>query len=330
MTPQSWDDLAARFDLGRCEDAPGYVARGSLGEVWHLRTSHGAWAVKWHFPWAPADARPADIAVQLAAADAGLPLPRPRLTPDGDAVIKVGDRHARVYAWADLAPPVPLPATSATAAEAGHLLGLLHRLALPSAGPDDPWYTQVPRPADWAALTGRATREARLGAPGLAWAASFAAAQPRIAALTARLPPPGQTGTSASRIVCHRDFNPDNVRPRHPDGRLVVLDWENCGPLDPALELGYALFTWCTGPGQVSTAAITALLDGYAATAGTRPPLTPGTFTTAIAVHLNYLYVMAEQALNDPAQREFCGTQITATLTEYLGSLTRFLDEVTR
>jgi Ser/Thr protein kinase RdoA (MazF antagonist) len=317
MTPAGWPELASRFGLGEVLGSPAYVTRGAMGEIWRLETSAGSWAVKWQFPWTPVQPRPADVGVQLAAAAAGIPLPRPVLTPDGEAVARAGDGHARVYQWADLAQPVDLPADDQTAAEAGRLLGVLHSLALSSDEPDDPWYQTVPPAQDWAGLAGRACEA------GLAWAGALAGAQELIAGLSARALTPQR---SRERIVCHRDFNPDNVLPARSGAGLVVLDWENAGPLDPAWELGYALFAWSAGEGQVSAAAMTALLDGYAATSGGRPALGPGMFVTAIATHLNFLQAMAEQAITERGDSDFPSAQIAGLLGHDVADLARFLD----
>jgi Ser/Thr protein kinase RdoA (MazF antagonist) len=313
----AWAELAERFGLGTVLGAPAHVARGAMGEVWRLDTSHGRWAVKWQFPWAPAEPSPADVVVQLAAAAAGIPLPLPVLTPAGAAMVQAGGRHARVYQWADLGPPLEPPADDRAATEAGRLLGTLHRLALPPAGPDDPWYTALPPARDWAALAGRAT------AAGVAWAGDLATALEPIGRLSARAagpPPPGP------RIVCHRDFSPANVLPAADGSHLVVLDWENTGPLDPRCELGSALYAWSAGRGQVSSSAIAALLDGYAAGSGTDPAPEPGMFVTAIAATLNFLYVMAEQAMTDPGHADFAGQQVCGLLGQDLHDLATFLD----
>jgi aminoglycoside phosphotransferase (APT) family kinase protein len=317
MTPAGWRELAGRFGLGEVLGSPGYVTRGAMGEIWRLDTSGGSFAVKWQFPWAPAGPRPADVPVQLAAAAAGIPLPRPVLTPDGAAVARAGGQRARVYEWADLAGPVALPAADPTAAEAGRLLGVLHGLGLSSDEADDPWYEQVPPVRGWAGLADQAT------AAGLDWARRLAGAQDLIAGLSARAAAPRHPGP---RIVCHRDFNPDNVLPARSGAHLVVLDWENAGPLDPGWELGYALFAWSAGDGQVSASAMTALLDGYATASGRRPAIRPGMFVTAIAAHLNFLWAMAEQAINEPEHRDFAAGQIAGLLGHDLADLARFLD----
>jgi aminoglycoside phosphotransferase (APT) family kinase protein len=317
LGPGHWAELARRFDLGPVQGAAEFVARGAMGEVWRLETSRGAWAVKRQFPWGPVQPRPADVEVQLAAAAAGIPLPAPVLTPAGEAVALIGSHRVRVYEWADLARPAEPPVDGRTAAEAGRLLGVLHRLALPAAEPDDPWYAEVRPPADWAALAGRAA------AAGTAWAGRLAAAQERIAGLSARASVPRPR---AQHIVCHRDFNPDNVVPASSGSHLVVLDWENAGPLDPGCELGYALFAWSAGRGQISTTAATALLDSYTAALGTEPALGPGMFGTAIATHLNFLFGMAEQAIADPGHRDYCERQLSGLLHHDLDDLARFVD----
>jgi Ser/Thr protein kinase RdoA (MazF antagonist) len=316
VTPHGWAELAELFSLGTALRAPAHVTRGAMGDVWRLETSRGRWAVKLQFPWAPAEPRPADVGVQMAAAAAGIKLPLPVLTPAGDAVVPAGGQHVRVYEWADLGQPIKPPAGDRTAAEIGRLLGTLHGLALTSPEPDDPWYTAVPPPHGWTALQDRAA------AAGLSWAGELANAHDRIGRLSAQAAaqPPAER-----RIVCHRDFSPDNVVPSADRGHLVVLDWENAGPLDPRCELGYVLFAWSSGNGRVSAAAISALLGGYTAAADAAAAPGP-VFTTAIAATLNYLYAMADQALTDPGQASYAGEQVSALLQHSLLDLALFLD----
>ncbi len=242
----------------------------------------------------------------------GIPLPRPVTTADDAAVVQVGGRSARVYEWADLGPPLTVPVAPETAAEAGLLLGLLHGLRLAPAEPPDPWYTEIKPDSYWPDLIARA---AAAGAP---WTAPLAAARDMIAGLGGQVvAPAGQP-----LLTCHRDFNPDNVLPAAADGRLMVLDWENSGPLSPARELGYAVCTWCAGDGQFDRAAADALLASYARAAGSAPELGPDLFATAIATHLNVLHVMAEQWLAEPVHREYTERFITNLLASDLGDLT--------
>jgi Ser/Thr protein kinase RdoA (MazF antagonist) len=311
MTSLDWVSLTEHFGLGDALGVPAYVARGAMGEIWRLETGRGSWAVKWQFPWAPPDPRPGDLRVQAAAAGAGIPLPAPVLTAAGDAVVLAGDRRVRVYEWADVEDPGEPPVGAAAAAEAGRLLGLLHGLALPAPGFIDAWYTQSPPPRTWAALADRAS------AAGAAWGSPLAGASVLLAELEALIgPPPG-----TPPIACHRDFSPDNVRARRPGGQLVVLDWEDAGPLHAERELGYVLLGWAASGPHFDAAAAEALLGGYAAASGGRPELGAGCFGTAVAARLNFLYVMASQALDDPAHRSFAERQVASMLEHDLDDL---------
>jgi Ser/Thr protein kinase RdoA (MazF antagonist) len=237
-------------------------------------------------------------------------------TPSGDAVAAIGERHVRVYQWADLGPAIEPPAGPEVAGEAGRLLGLLHALALPAGEPIDPWYTTPPAAGAWDHLTGRA------GAAGAAWAAGLAGARPLIDELAALVvPSPGRPP-----VVCHRDFTPANVLPARPDGErdalaaLVVLDWENAGPEHPERELGSAVVAWACGRRFDATAA-RHLLAGYAAAAGRLPPLDGGVFSDTVAVQLNFLHVMGNQALDDPEHRGYAEDQIADLLDHDLDDL---------
>jgi len=315
MTPADWHALASRFALGRVTAAPGYVGRGAMGEIWRLETTAGRWAVKWQFPWVPTEARPADVSIQLAASAAGIPLPLPVIAPDGDAVVGIGGRHARVYHWVELGEPVPPPVPAATAAEAGRLLGLLHALANRCDEPADPWYTEVPLAGAWADLIERAA------AANAAWAPELAASSDLIAELSGYVVP----GTGRPPVSCHRDFNPDNVLPAAADGRLVVLDWENAGPLDAIRELGYAIFTFTSGYGRFDRAAYDAMLAAYACASGSEPALGPDLFGTAVATQLNVLQVMAERALTEPEHRGHAEDLLASVLRHDLDDLRRII-----
>ena len=318
MTPADWMMLAERFDLGAVRRTPAYVARGAMGEIWHLETTRGRWAVKWQFPWAPADSRPYDLQVQIASASAGIPLPRPVTTPGAEAVIPVGDRHARVYQWAELGLPLQPPVAEPSAAEVGRLLGILHGLAMKADGPVDPWYTAAPGPEVWAALADRA------GAVRATWAVKLAGASALIAELTALVVPVPQRPT----IICHRDFSPANVIPAASGDHLVVLDWENAGPLHAERELGYVLLTWTAAGRQFVTAAADALLSEYAAASGRDAQLEAGAFATAVAGQLNFLRVMADQAIGDPAHRRYAEEQIASLLDHDLDDLRHSIELV--
>ena len=289
MDPARVAAVAAAFALGEPAGPVEFVARGSMGEIWRLRTVDGpSWAVKTPFPWLDVEAWGRDVVLQEAAAEAGVRLPAPRRSPDGRVVVD----GVRVYEWVDLT-PVPTPPDGATLEEAGRILGTLHALALP---PDpgeeiDEWYLAAPESEELAGLLARGQRAGR------PWAAPLEARFGLVTDLCALVAE--TTARTDDVIVCHRDFSPDNVFRPVAGGPAVVLDWENAGPLSAEAELGVTVAAWCgaTSPDR--------LLAGYAAGGGTATITGPASFLTNIATRLNYLKVMADQSLDDDAHRTF-------------------------
>lgn len=297
------DDLAASavcaaFDLGRPVEAPTFVARGAMGEVWKVVTETGAWAAKSLFEWVEPPARPTDVDVQLAAHAAGIRLPLPILAAGGAAVVGVSGRRHRVYEWVDLDASLALPATPARAAEAGALLGRLHQLDVDAEDEVDDWYTTAAPAGELAAIGERAT------ASGRPWAPAFVEALPVVEVLLRYV-----ADEHAEARLCHRDVNPSNLLPAAGDGPLVVLDWENCGPLAPDEELASAMQVWTSG-GEARLESARALLDAYRAVGGDAD-LDPGrSWSMAVCTSVNFLAHMGEQALADDVHRAFAEEQL--------------------
>src|SRR5215471_18289163 len=120
--------VASRFGLGTPAGPMTPVARGVMGRVWSLETGRGRWAVKSLFDWATVDGVETDVALQLAAADAGVTLPRPVRSPAGGVVETVDGHRWRVHEWMDLAPPPVAPVDPATAGAVGDVLARIHGL----------------------------------------------------------------------------------------------------------------------------------------------------------------------------------------------------------
>lgn len=301
MTVPPTSAVADAFALGRVTVPPVYVARGAMGEVWKLVTESGAWAIKVLFEWVDAPPRPGDVEVQLAALEVGLPLPRPVLTADDRAVVEVDGGRYRAYAWADLDPPIPRPAPPGRCAEAGSLLGRLHQLGLRPEGDVDEWYTVPASATELAALGERAVAEGR------PWAEAFVGALPAVERLRAFVP----DGHGPVRL-CHRDFEPTNVLPLAGDGPFVVLDWENAGSLAPDAELASALHTWCAGEGVARRDSAQAFLDGYRSVGGDAVLDAGRSWSMTVCTGVNFLAVMAEQAMADDQHRDFAERQLHA------------------
>jgi Ser/Thr protein kinase RdoA (MazF antagonist) len=280
--------VAATFDLGAVVASPTFVARGATGFIWKLTTSRGSFAVKRLLPYVLEERVPFDVEVQLAAADAGIPLPRPVLAPDGAAMV---DR-TRVYEWVDLDPPFEWPITTALAHALGDILGRLHALAIEPPQPINDWYTTPPAHEQWLDLLDRGRAA---DAPWTAWLANEITFLDEVGARAAEQP----VGTA---ITCHRDFAPGNVPPSADLGTPVVLDWENAGAMTPDAELAFSVVLWTVDGDCANREAAIALRDAYETSAGSVPALIPASFGVSLMTHVNFLKVNCDGSL-DEAQR---------------------------
>ncbi|HTF09629.1 MAG TPA: hypothetical protein VK659_15785 [Asanoa sp.] len=265
--------VTVRYGLGSLTKPAAYAARGELGRVWRFDTERGAWAVKEALVAVDEADAAADVAFQFAAAEAGLPLPRPVRTTDDEITVRGPEAVLRVYEWVDLDAAAP------DAADLGGLLARLHEVRHQAPGPVGEWFAAPLGKAAWRSLATTAT-----GA-GAHWAPALAAALPDLVALDALVAPPDP----ARMQTCHRDL-PDNVH-RTAAGGLVVLDWENSGPAQPEREL--AALLWDLGDGAPAAAA------GYG-----DAKLEPEDFSMAIAVQGHLLQFYARRALDTAASAE--------------------------
>lgn len=247
MNEREARSLATAFALGAPNADAVPVARGEMGRIWRVETDRGRVAVKELFyPMDEADAQ-ADVAFQRAALDAGLPVPRPIVRPDG-RVLQAIERHDgsvalfRAYAWVDLTDPprAPRPAVAA------RLLARLHRLDRPADAQMSEWFSEPLGAEGWASLRG-AVRE---GAPSWLEAFERAASSAEAAETIVR-----DAGLGRLPIVglrrCHLDFNPENVR-LDVAGRPIILDWENSGSAPYEQELASALLEFAARPAAAS------------------------------------------------------------------------------
>jgi len=302
-------ELAARFGLGSASGPMIPIARGVMGRVWRLETDAGRWAVKALFDWASDAGAETDVALQQAAANAGVLLPPPVRSPAGRVVERIGERRWRVHQWMDLPPPPVVPVDGALAASAGALLAALHGLALAPPGGTSPWFTRQPPQGRWRELHARAV------AAGAPWATALEAAMPAVAelgAVAAQAPP-------EPVLLCHCDLHPDNVRPAR-EG-LAVLDWDHAGALPPSWELGYVLVAWCVAPdGGVDADGARTLAAAYRERTGTAPDRGLAMFAAAASAWLNFAAGQVAGALGgaDDEQRAFALGNVTAMLAHPL------------
>ena len=275
----------AAFELGDVLGEPALAARGAQGFIWKVQTTTGAYAVKQMQPWVDAPAVPFDVAVQQAARDAGVPLPAPVLTPDGLAVV---DR-VRVYEWVDLASELPRPVSVDRASEVGDLLGRIHRLGIPPHGETGSRFLVPPSEEQWRQVLD----DARARDVTSQWIDVVETDIGYLLDVGRRF----TITPTAPAITCHGDFWPGNVLPSGDDDRLIVLDWEDAGPLTADAELAGALVDWTSSrQGDVDLDAARALLAAYGDDA---TPIAESSFAMWVVTSLNFLRVLLENLVYD-------------------------------
>jgi Ser/Thr protein kinase RdoA (MazF antagonist) len=226
--------VARAFDLGAVEAEPVAAARGHQGRVWRVKTRRGCFAVKELLVKLAERDVQVDVVFQSTLVDRGVPAPRPLRTGSGAALVMVGDLHFRAYSWVDLHEP----RRDLDPDSIGTLMAMLHRDPLPAEpSAADGWYTDPVPAEEW-----QETSE-RLADAGAPFAAEFAASVAGFIALQEVFRPPGRMQ------LCHRDLWADNLRLAHESG-LCVIDWENCGPAEPAQELAMPLVEFCYDDGD--------------------------------------------------------------------------------
>lgn len=297
LPPDTVAAVLDAFALGSGTVSPEPAAYGRVGEIWRLEATSGTWALKTEAnPVSEAGSAPS-VRFHEAAVAAGLPAPAVRRTRNGRIVAQVAGRGWRVLEWVDMSPADPALDPVAV----GRLLAELH--GMPGArcrgfdGEIDPWFTAPVGAGTWDALI------AELGRRDAPFAAAFAAHRDELVALEELLAPP------RDRLWCHRDLFADNVR-TVPSGGLVVFDFDNSGPCDPAWELGHVVAEFATtaaaGHARVERDRARALVAAYADAGGPARLTGRDDFTMVIAVlgHIAEIAARRWLAADDPAQRD--------------------------
>lgn len=241
LGPHHATRIAAAYGLGGGARLYGPVDRGRRGEVWQLTTNNGRYAVKAPYERTAPLAAARDAAYQDKVRAAGVPMPAVVRTPQDQVLVDIDDQQVRVYEWVDMLEPE----RNLDPVAVGALLAKVHQVQVPTQGRVRDWFTQPVGAATWAELV------AALRANGAPFADQVAALVPQFLALERAYEQPEPV------VMCHCDLWVDNVR-RTPNGGLVVLDWENCGPESPSHELGLVVFEYGLGDHQ-------RMLDLYAA-----------------------------------------------------------------
>ena len=283
-------------------------ARGALGQIWRFEVGTARYALKEIFPDdgpVPPALVEAELDFSRLAAASGVRLPASHADRDGRYLVPLpsGAGWLRLYDWVDLR-PVTMPAA---AGDLGVLLARLHRCAPavvhePGGGRPDPWYDRTPPMPSWAPLVAAAREVGVWWAPRLS---DVVAALPALCALVTPADP-------AAMVVCHRDLHPENVWVDASGGELVVVDWDNLGPAEPARELARVLFDWFVEGDDADLDAIRRTYEAYLRAGGPGRIGQLPDFSMLVACRLNFLRVQVgaavdprtEQRHRDWAERE--------------------------
>lgn len=303
--------IARAFDLGAHPRLAGPVANGRRGEVWQLTTDTGRYAVKVSFTPVPPEASERDAAFQDHVRAAGLPMPAIIRTPAGAVSAVVEGRAVRVYAWVDV-----LEADRALDPVAvGTLLARIHQVEEPARGAVRDWFCRPVGEDTWSGIV------EQLKAADAPFVERIVALVPQFLALERSFEPPEDVR------VCHCDLWSDNLRAT-PDGDLVLLDWENCGPESPSQELGLVIFEFGLGDPQRMLALYAAYLRAGGPGRLSRP--SDLTMVGSACEHLAEDGCRRWLAARDPVEREATESLVDwllddpvtpATVTDILGAV---------
>lgn len=306
------NQIADAFDLGTVNGEMVAVERVWAGERWSLPTDRGQWVATELLGGPHVDEQVLEDEVRLveAACSAGITAPVPVRTRHGAVAATMERRPWRVHVAIRLG-PAPIAITSGLAETAGHALGVLHRLALPTdrsitAPPSAPiqarWLSSQPTEQQWRHLAAQA-HEA-----GVTWAPALDSVIPTLVDVTSVC----RDLTGERTILSKHRLIPDDIRPG-PDGTSVILNWEHPSPMPPLQELGASLAECEKDDDPV---VLRAFLDGYRRAGRTAPELDLAMFTTAISATLNWTGTRINIALTsrDAERRDLAAREVPGLL----------------
>ena len=278
------------FDLGDGNVCVTPGSRGALGQVWRLAVGPRVYALKQVFAGAPPTGAEvgAEISFAQRAAAAGVRLPASHPDRNGGYLVPITEGGwLRLYDWVDLRPAD----LTADAEGLGVLLARLHQCSPsadrePGSAPPRRWYEVPPDRDGWRPLVTAATEA------GASWSSRLATVVDTLPGLYAILSPVDPAGMR----LCHRDLHPGNVLADEA-GELVVVDWDDFGPAEPARELASTLVA-CFHDDDPDLASIGRAYRSYVGAGGPARLRSSADFTMLIATQLNFLHHQVRVALD--------------------------------
>jgi Ser/Thr protein kinase RdoA (MazF antagonist) len=314
--------IAERYGLGEVTAPMRSTSRTDhMGRPYLLVTDRGRWAVRTMDNWIPIVDTETDVALQQAAAAAGVALPAPARSASGAIVEEINGHRWRCNEWLHSGPPLAAPVSAVHTYAVGGILATVHGLDLP-VDRISPWHGSRLSTVPWVDLAEKGA------ARGAGWADALADAVPTLVDLDTI----GQGEPASAPVLCHNALGPGIVR-LGPGSRLIVFDWEHAGGQPPSWELGDALLHWTVDPGgEVNAAGARALVEGYRAQAGQVPPLDMTAFSGAATSMANYVHGEISRALDaaDDEERRHADRSVQHLLSHLptRTTLERLLDAV--
>lgn len=283
MRSAAW--IAEQFGLDGDAVLEGPVDRGYLGQIWRLTCDGAAFAVKEALAPLHRGQVETAYAFQVRAAALGVVAPRQLVTVGGEPAVYADGETLRAFAWVDLAGPD----RALDPAELGRTLAALHRAGGSVTDRADPWFHAPVGRAGWDGLV------ADLAAAGAPFTGDIADLVDELVAAESIMVEPGP-----ELIMAHRDLWADNLR-ADASGRLVIIDWDNCGAASANQELAMVLVEFGTTPERART-----LYRSYRAADGPAVLTGIGDVTMPLAVMNHLLELGSRQwlAATDDVGRE--------------------------
>lgn len=310
------------FDLGAPSGTPTPVEGGLTNRLWRLTATRGAFAVKQmnldvhragYVAWFDRA-----FALEQAAFAAFVPMPRPvPVAATGRCLGDVAEADGsaitvRVHAWVE---GVPLDNSTAypneVAARVGSILARIHALGMrPEQSAREA--LRVFGDEHWLALAERADRA------GAGWATELRSLLPVIGELEAYVVAAHSDRTGL--LLSHRDSDAKNFM-RAPSGALLLVDWDQAGPVNPRHDLANTALVWAgVHRGDPDPTVARALVDAYRRGGGVAEPFRPTDLADLVALRIAWFDFNVHRALGervrDESDRELGAAVVRRNVTQ--------------